>query len=95
MAILNISEFAENNPITLQAARYPKLASQDVAIGATSAQSDAFSATTVLVRVVADVACYIDIATDPTAAAEDTYLPANAPEYFRVAGFDKLAVIEA
>lgn len=95
MATLNITEFAENNPPTLQAARFPKFASQDVAVGGTSAQSDAFDSHTVVIRVVTDTACYIDVSADPTAAAEDVYLPANAPEYFRVTGGHKLAVIAA
>ena len=94
MAIVNITEFAENSQDT-PAVRFPALASQNVAVGGASAQSTAFGASTVLIRVVADVACYIDIAADPTAAAADTYVPAGAPEYFRVAPGDKLAVIEA
>jgi hypothetical protein len=71
-------------------------ASEDVAVSGSSAQSSAFGAETKMIRLCADVACYIAGGADPTAAAGSThYLPANSTEYFRVSPGDKVAVIEA
>lgn len=70
-------------------------ASQNVTIGAASAQSTAFGAGVFDVRVVATVACYVRVDTNPTAVTTDTYLPAGVPEYFRVSPGQKMAVIQA
>ncbi|MEK9909121.1 MAG: hypothetical protein VW498_02035 [Candidatus Thalassarchaeaceae archaeon] len=68
---------------------------QTVSIGASStATTSAVGSTTRIVRVVADVACYIQVASSPTASTSTTYLPANVIEYLRVKeGTDKVAVM--
>lgn len=68
---------------------------QTVAIAASSAATtSAVGATTRIVRVVADVACYIQVAASPTASTSTTYLPAGVIEYLRVKeGSDKVAVM--
>jgi hypothetical protein len=63
-----------------------------VAIGATSAQSAAYAAET-LVRVLATVACHILIGTNPTALTTSTPLLANSIEYYIIPAGSKLAVI--
>ena len=68
---------------------------QNVAIGASSAQSAAFAATTEVIRVVATAACWIEIAADPTATTDKTYLPAGVVEYFHAQGGWKIAVLQA
>ena len=96
MAILNICEFAGPSAVyTPLLVAMPPAASQDVAIGAESAQSDALNAATALVRLCADTACYVALGSDPTAAAEAWYLPADVPEYVAVPrdGTRKIAVI--
>jgi hypothetical protein len=99
MATLNVTEFAEVEGARGQ--RVP-LVSGSAAISnnvtfTTSTASDAFDATTGVVRVVADAACYIMFGTDPTAASGDIYLPANSVEYFAVpVGLDyKVAAVTA
>ena len=68
---------------------------QNVAIGSASAQSTAFAATAEVIRIVATVACWIQIAADPTATTNTTYLPAGVVEYFHVQGGWKIAVLQA
>ena len=68
-----------------------------VTVGAASAQSAVFAATTQEIRVVSTTNCHINIAASPTAAATDNngiYLPANVVEYFHVAPGQRLAVIQ-
>lgn len=74
-------------------------ASQDVAVGATSAQSALLPATTRIIRLCATTNCRIRIGTNPTALATDTFLPANAVEYVRIPATDtttqfRVAVIQ-
>jgi hypothetical protein len=70
-----------------------------VAVGASSAQSAANTAVGVrVVRLCATVACWVEFGPNPTATATtSSYLPANFPEYFVVAGngTEKVAVIQA
>lgn len=68
-----------------------------ITVGAASAQSAVWSATTEEIRVVCTAACHINIGENPTAAATDNngfYLPANVVEYFHVTPGQRLAVIQ-
>jgi hypothetical protein len=72
------------------------LSGQTVAIGAASAQSSAMNRHSGVVRLVATVTCFVEIGTNPTAAAATgMYLPAGVPEYFTVPQQGKVAVIQA
>lgn len=99
MATLNVCQFREVEDTRGQ--RVPLVSGSDVTSAnvtfTTSTQSSAFAATTSVVRLVADAACYVKFAADPTAAAGDVYLPANSVEYFSVPpGLDyKVAVVTA
>lgn len=68
-----------------------------VAIGATSAQSAAFSSHCQEVRIVCTSDAWIKFGVNPTAAATDNnglYMPAGAIEYFHVTPGEKVAVIQ-
>lgn len=65
-----------------------------VAIGAVSTASVAFSASCRAVRLVATSACRITFALAPTAIATDALLIANVPEEFIVSPGDKVAVLQ-
>lgn len=68
--------------------------SQEVASGAASVQSVAFSAGCKAIRVSTTAACRFLIGSNPTALATSPLLmPADA-EYFAVEGSDKIAVIQ-
>ncbi len=70
-------------------------AAQEIAIGAASAASSAFGASTYQVRVAATSGCRIRIGDGtPTAVATDSYLPADKPEYFTCTPGQKIAVIQ-
>lgn len=56
-----------------------------------TATTNGVAADTSLVRLIADVDCYIAIATTPVAAATSMRLPAGIPEYFRVQSGWKVA----
>lgn len=73
----------------------PPVANQTVAIGATSAQSNAFNDLTRFVRVSTDAVCSIAFGANPTATATTRRMPANTTEYFGVpqGGAYKIAVI--
>lgn len=77
----------------LLAAEEPAIASQTVAIGATSAQSNVFNDATTFVRVHTDAVCSIKFGPNPTATATSMRMAANQTEYFAVTPGDKLAVI--
>jgi len=63
-----------------------------VAIGAASLQSAAINST--VVRLVATADCHIVFGANPTATANDTFLPANQPEYFVFTPGQLIAVIQ-
>lgn len=89
MANLYITEFQaqgrDTHGDTMPAAQMPPIAQQTVAISGTSAQSAAINRGTTLVRICSDVACYIEVAADPTAAAATSMrMAADSPEYFSV-----------
>lgn len=67
---------------------------QEVAIGASSAQSTAISSQARKVRLSATSACHISIGTNPTATASGFYLPANVVDYLMVSPGQKIAVIQ-
>lgn len=96
-ATLYIDEFTSAPPTSVyyQAARFPDVAEQHIAIGASSTQSAAFSSVTGLIRVSVDAVCHVVIGgTNPTATATSaTRMPAGSTEYFVVLPGDKLAVI--
>jgi len=72
----------------------PEIATNNVAIGASSTQSAAFNEETRLIRVYAPVNCRIEVGTNPTASAsQSVYMPAGRVEYFGVRAGHKLAVI--
>jgi len=100
MAWLNVTEF--QTPFTTRSAgmpmvRGPKVAQNNVAIGATTAQSAAFAATTGVIRVETDAICCIEIAANPTAivlgATMTMRMVAGQTEYFYVTPAHKIAVI--
>ena len=67
---------------------------QTVTISGTSAATaNALSKETVVIRVLATTACFINIGTGtPTATSANTPIPANVPEYFRVNGTQTIKV---
>jgi len=81
MSAINVVEFGTTQLGAIPIATTPPVASQNVTISGTSAQSAALNTATKIIRVCSDVACYIKVGANPTAAAGDHYLPANAPEY--------------
>lgn len=91
-----IEEYTALSPIVVnyQAATAPGVAKQTVAIGGSSTQSAAFSATTRLIRLECDATASVEIGgTNPTATATSARFSAGVPEYFMVSPGDKLAVI--
>lgn len=69
--------------------------SQRVAVGVSSAQSAALSSETIIVRVVADVDCYLAFGANPTATNTDLFLAAGDTEYFGVTPGTKIAVLRS
>ena len=91
MAKVYVTEFAA---IDLNVSREPPLAEQTVAIGGGSVQcSNAFHASTRVIRVHTDAICSIALSGNPTATANTRRLAANQTEYFGVEGGQKIAVI--
>jgi|SRR6185312_1444086 len=73
----------------------PPIAEQTVAIGGSSAASNAFNTATSYVRLHADAICSVEFGASPTATATTARMAAGQTEYFAVpghAGF-KVAVI--
>tara|TARA_R110000765_G_scaffold207821_1_gene312926 strand:- start:482 stop:766 length:285 start_codon:yes stop_codon:yes gene_type:complete len=68
-------------------------ATQTVAVGASSAASNAINAQTTEVRVIATVDAFVEISSAPTASSSSFILPAFTVEYFRVSGSSKVAVL--
>src|ERR1700685_4308085 len=88
MAALYVTEFVEleQGPARRvgQMSMQPPVAEQTVAIGGSSAQSNAFNALTRIVRVHTDSICSIEFGTNPTATATTARMAANQTEYFGV-----------
>ena len=93
-ATLYISEFGNYQPSTLPAAFAPEITHQTLSVTGTSAQSSAFNARTVLIRLFADAAMCVQIGSGgPTATATSMPLAANQTEYILVRPGDMLAAI--
>lgn len=93
-ATLFISEFGNYQPNNLPAAFAPEITHQTVAVSGSSAQSAAFSSSTVLIRLFADTAMCVQVGTtNPTATSSSMPLSQNQTEYILVRPGDKLAVI--
>ena len=97
MAVLYITEY-QRMPLDsvgriAQCGLEPALATQTVAIGASSAQSSAFSAQTTFIRVCSDAICSVAFGSSPTATTSTTRIAANSAEYFGVMPAHKIAVI--
>lgn len=88
MAAVYITEFSnqaldsQNRLMTVP--KEPALANQKVTIGASSAQSSAFTPETTLIRIHTDAICSIEIGTNPTAANTKRRMAANSTEYVGV-----------
>lgn len=98
MAKVYISEFAYiggDSGANVPVGKAPALANQVITPTGTSAQSAALNPATQYVRAVSDVPVCVACAPNPVATANSMLLPANTPEYFGVAGGNKLAVILA
>lgn len=95
MAYLYIEEYSDIREVPLGAnGDVDPIATQRVAVGATSAQSSALNTATNRVVLTADVACQWAHAANPTASSTGRYLHGGIPRAFRVTGGNKIAVIE-
>lgn len=101
MATLYVTEFARQGRDLAGylnqngAPEQPPVAEQTVAIGASSAASNAFNASTAIVRLHTDAICSVEFGASPTASATKMRMAAGQTEYFAVtpgSGF-KVAVI--
>ncbi len=81
----------------LPVVRMPPLATQTVAIGGSTAPSNAFNAKTFMVAIHTDAICSIEFSATPGAAtaatANSKRMAAGTTEYFEVAPGDKVSVI--
>jgi len=68
---------------------------QSVAIDAATHASTPFGTGTTVIRAVATAPCFIALGPAPAATAAGHYLPADAPEYFRVVPGEAIAAIRA
>ena len=68
-------------------------ATQTVAVGSSSAASNAFDANTREIRIVSTVDAYVAFDPAPTASSSSLILPAFTVEYFRVDSASKVALI--
>lgn len=84
---LQITEFTEGGASFAQSATLavlPSTTTQSIAVSGTSTQSEALSATTRMVRIVADENCRISSGTNPTATASSMPIQAGVTEYFGI-----------
>ena len=86
MTVLYITEYCDTfaTPEGTSIALEPNNADQTVAIGVSSASSNAFQNNTNLIRLHTDSICSVAFGTAPTAAATTRRLAANQTEYFAV-----------
>jgi hypothetical protein len=88
MATLYVAEFVAGGGTAnfpLAAAQTAPSAEQTVAIGGSSTQcTNAFKATTYIIRIHTDAICSIAWGTNPTASSANMRLAANQTEYFAV-----------
>lgn len=67
---------------------------QTVSVGANSTQSAAITGSNV-VRLISTTDCHLAVGANVTATANSTFLPANVPEYFKIANVShEIAVIQ-
>ena len=97
MATLQIIEYAsignDARGLVPQVAQLPALATQNITISGTSAQSAAFNKDTRFVCLIGDVAYRFLAGSNPTASSTDQRRPADSPEYFGVTPSIKIAAI--
>lgn len=96
MAVFYISEFPGIATIGTTIAAIPgepSIADQAIAIGGASVASNAFSSTTRLVLLCADVGCSILFGAAPVATVVNMRIPANFPILVAVVPGQKVAVI--
>ncbi len=96
MATLYITEYAAagcfaGESIAIAASR--PIANNNVAIGGTHAESNAFNANTRFIRIEADAICSFVIGATPVATTADARIAANQTEYYQVNPTDKVSVI--
>ncbi len=97
MAILDVTEYNELTQAgrghLVMAGQEPCTLNQQVAVGASSAQSSAFADTTRFIRIHSDVACRVAIGANPTASTASMRMGAGGTEYLGVLPGLKIAVI--
>lgn len=97
MALLEVTELSELSKTGIgsqvMAGQMPWIAHQQVAIGASSAQSQAFSDTTRFIRIHTDVTCRVAFGNNPTASSTSMRMTAGNTEYLGVTPGHKVAVI--
>lgn len=98
MATLYVTEYAIMGQTPNNAAQMPQeppIASQTVAIGGTSTQSQPFNPSTRFVRLHSDAICSLALAVNPTATVTSARLAANQTEFRAVpeGGSFRVAVI--
>ena len=97
MASLYVAEIRMNarthNGGMLQAPEMAPVAEQKLTISGGSAQSSAFNASTLCVRVHTDAICHVAFGDNPTADSNNLRMAADQTEYFGVTPGQKLAVI--
>jgi hypothetical protein len=94
MAKLHITELYDLAGV-MQIPQMPPIAEQAMDIGATSAASSAFNASTRFVCLSAKADCHIAVGADPTATTGKMPLAAGQSYYFGVTPGHKVAVIQA
>ena len=95
MATLYIWEFSKvyQGQPGINLAKVPGVAQQTVALSGSAAASNAFSASTVFIRVTSDTTCSIDIGPIAKASTSTPRMSANTVEYFAVNPGDVLSAI--
>jgi len=97
MATLEVTEFVElsrSGPgAQVMAGQMPWVAHQQVAVGASSTQSAAFSDATRFIRIHTDANCRVLFGFNPTATSTSMRMAAGNTEYLGVVPGHKVAVI--
>ncbi len=96
MATLFLTEYAGSGRMagdTVPVAMGRPILNNNVTIGGTHAESNAFSTNTKLIRLSTDAICSFVVGLAPVATTADARMAANQTEYFQVSPGDKLSVI--
>lgn len=96
MATLFITEYAIAGRMaggTVPVASSRPIIENNVAIGGSHAESNAFNANTRLIRLHTDAICSFVIGAAPVATTADARMAANQTEYYQVNPTDKVSVI--